>query len=1121
MKKTQRKDAIRNIKKRIVSFLSVCLVVALGLGALFTTRYTAAGLDKEYSAYYNARNFKDFELIASLGVSESSLEKIRSVEGVTAAEGVMLADGVISFGDKNRNAVVSSVTKEVSVPELTDGSLPSGREECMIGEDFAELEGLKTGDRIGITLSGMDALGDEQPLYKKEFTITGLMHNPEQFKRMSVNTVALPIEAFNEEATNGLYTEAYVRIEEPEKVSMFSNAYFEETADTKKALEDLTVELGEDRTREMQDEAYANIDEEWEEALTEMEDAQAEIDDGEAELNSSLADGRKELHDAENTLAKTVAKYKKQISEGEKKIKEAEDKIAEIDKKLPGVKKQNKELREKYNGEIENSLKEIAEFEKKIEELKKIGDMTSSEYGELIKEIAQLVLDKQETIRSIRDFFARDDVKEIAQKIKDISDGKLDLTGIVKTIGEADVERLITLAETIEDFDPSLIDQAQEFIDGLNEYVASIKDAIAQLDETDAYIKEYEENRSSIIARIDKKKKKLEDAKTKLKSEQEKYEKKIKAGWATYYAEKAKYETKLEEAKLTLEENREEAEKKLEEARDEVANMDPCNWILLDRNANAGYVTARSNITATTTAGNVFGLLFMIVTAIVCFSTLVIIIDEQKTLVGTSKAFGFHKREILGKYLTFGAAAALAGSALSVVIGMVLSVVVQNKLASAGLVQVGAAPSVFTPGITIGATLLITAVAIIASVVACGDILRSPASMLMNGTVLRKNKKKKKESRGGGSLYSKLIMRNMADDKARVTVTIAIIAFSCMLIGMGASMKLAFDGMIQRQTEDINKYDFIMNMGDKVSEKEEAALAKVLEENGVQYLPATVSSSLYRWDSRVDGLQMVCADASRLGEFFAVVDPKTGKAIEIPDEGILIQKRLNESFGMNVGDKLPLLDSTFKEHDAEVKGYFANYVGRMIVVSPAAYRSIFGKANETNSYYVRLDGADGAGLKNKLLAVTDEISFAEKSDFKATLDSASQLYNIMVVVITGMAILISFMILTNLSNIFLNRRKTELSVMRVNGFSVKQAKGYLRRETIITTAAGLALGVILGALLTPPVMTILQQTDMELVKSFHTAAWVMAVVIETIFAVIINSLVFSKVKKLNLRDIAG
>ena len=148
MKKTQRKDAIRNIKKRIVSFLSVCLVVALGLGVLFTTRYTSAGLDKEYSDFFKARNFKNFEMIASLGVSEANLDKIRKVDGVTAAEGIMLADGVVSFDGKNRNAVVSSLTKEVSVPELVDGKLPIGKDECAIGEDFAEAEGLKAGDKV-------------------------------------------------------------------------------------------------------------------------------------------------------------------------------------------------------------------------------------------------------------------------------------------------------------------------------------------------------------------------------------------------------------------------------------------------------------------------------------------------------------------------------------------------------------------------------------------------------------------------------------------------------------------------------------------------------------------------------------------------------------------------------------------------------------------------------------------------------------------------------------------------------------------------------------------------------------------------------------------------------------
>ena len=45
MKKTQVKDAVRNIRKRIVSYLSLCLVIMLGLGGMFTTSYMGAGLN--------------------------------------------------------------------------------------------------------------------------------------------------------------------------------------------------------------------------------------------------------------------------------------------------------------------------------------------------------------------------------------------------------------------------------------------------------------------------------------------------------------------------------------------------------------------------------------------------------------------------------------------------------------------------------------------------------------------------------------------------------------------------------------------------------------------------------------------------------------------------------------------------------------------------------------------------------------------------------------------------------------------------------------------------------------------------------------------------------------------
>jgi putative ABC transport system permease protein len=127
MKKTQRKDALRNIRKRIVSFLSICLVIALGFGVLFTTRYTGAGLDREYNKYFRNHNFKDFELVSSLGVSDENIDSIMQVQGVTDAEGAIVVNGIVTHGKQRKSAVICSVTDKVSVPEAIEGRLPEGR----------------------------------------------------------------------------------------------------------------------------------------------------------------------------------------------------------------------------------------------------------------------------------------------------------------------------------------------------------------------------------------------------------------------------------------------------------------------------------------------------------------------------------------------------------------------------------------------------------------------------------------------------------------------------------------------------------------------------------------------------------------------------------------------------------------------------------------------------------------------------------------------------------------------------------------------------------------------------------------------------------------------------------
>ncbi len=1153
MKKTQRKDAARNIKKRLVSYLSVCLVVALGLGGVFMTSYMGAGLSEKTAEFYDEHNFWNFELASSLGISESNLDKIKSAEGVKDAEGIIDAEGSVSFGSQKRNAAIFSLTERISVPDIKKGRMPEGTDECLIGEDFAEVEGLKPGDRISLSLTGLNSSkqemmggnedkegGDEEAssdlsdlgdgsedfdisfgredaadkpaLLSTEFTVTGLMRHPDYLRRKTVNTVALPLEAFNKEVTEGLYTRAYVRTEDPDDVSILSDEYFEKADPQRKKLVALSEELADDRAREVRDEANAYIDEEWEKAQAKLDDAEDEIASGEALLNSKLAEGRSKLKSAEKLLDKTVAEYNRKLKNGDITVPEYKKTIKQLEKELEEAKAALSEAQKLFANEFVWLRDFLDEAIPLLEELEKLQEEAPT-YG-VEKIIAQFLLEHQE---EILDFHKRFYGEEL-ERVKRVLD-------IVKKYTGQDMHRY---AEELANLNTQeLIDASYKVLDDENypnyhytsAMLKTLRNAIDAIDQAQAAL-------ANAQKRIREAEKKLAEGKKKaqklIDAKEAEGRKKIKEGWNKYYSEKTKYGKKLEEAKALLADNEEKARDKLAEARESVKDIS-CRWIVLDRMGNAGFVDMKTNLDAIDDIGLVFGMLFAIITAIVCFSTLVIIIDEQKTLVGTVKAFGFYKREILAKYLVFGISAAVAGSILAALGAVGLSGIMQKVLAASGMYAIEPAGITITPVPTILFSLLIISVTVAATVIACGDILRSPASMLMNGAVLRrekKNKPKKKKIRKGGSLYSRLIIRNMAQDKARVIVTIAIIAFSCLLMGIGISMKFAYSGMLEKQVSDVNRFDVRMDMNEEVTDEDEAALVKVLEGKGAAYLPATSENLLYRSGDGLDALQLICADSEKIGEFYGITDPETGAEISPPDSGLLIQKRMHESYGLDVGDRLTVLDSSLVEHEAEIKGYFTNYAGRAVIASPAAYSQIFAKDSETNCYFIRLSGADKSELEEALLAVSDNISFEEDDEFMVRYEAGTKLYNLLVLITTLISIFISFMILTNLANIYLNRKKTELTVMRINGFRVSETKAYLSREAIFTTVAGLVLGVAIGALLTPQLIRTIQQPDTEFIKSFSVIAWSVSAGLEGLFSLVINSLVFRKVKYLNLRDIA-
>ena len=87
MTKTQRIDALRNIRKQGASFLSIVMIALLAVNAYLGIAYTAKALNRNVTDYYDEYNAHDFSIYSPLLLTAEDLSAIRGVEGVADAEG--------------------------------------------------------------------------------------------------------------------------------------------------------------------------------------------------------------------------------------------------------------------------------------------------------------------------------------------------------------------------------------------------------------------------------------------------------------------------------------------------------------------------------------------------------------------------------------------------------------------------------------------------------------------------------------------------------------------------------------------------------------------------------------------------------------------------------------------------------------------------------------------------------------------------------------------------------------------------------------------------------------------------------------------------------------------------
>ena len=116
----------------------------------------------------------------------------------------------------------------------------------------------------------------------------------------------------------------------------------------------------------------------------------------------------------------------------------------------------------------------------------------------------------------------------------------------------------------------------------------------------------------------------------------------------------------------------EKAESEIRKAYQDLEELPNASWMLLDRNSHYTSYLFSNNAKQMGAIGIALPILFYLVAALVCMTTMTRLIDEQRGQIGIYRALGFSKAAVIGKYVIYALLACVIGCTVGIVFGMAI-----------------------------------------------------------------------------------------------------------------------------------------------------------------------------------------------------------------------------------------------------------------------------------------------------------------------------------------------------------------------------------------------------------------------------------------------------------------
>lgn len=233
------KDSIKEIINTRKRFLSILLIVLLGVGFFAGIRAASPDMKKTADTYFDETKMMDIEVISTLGLTDKDVKKIQDMQDVEVAEGSCSKDVLTRVDDEEYVLKVHTLSDKINCVKLQQGEMPKNETECVVEESFLKGTNKNIGDTI--TLESKDTITGPN-LKNKEVKIVGTIRSPLYISRERGSTklasgkINYYIYVPQSEITSKIYTEIYVKVKGAEELDTFSDKYKDKIKEVKDSM---------------------------------------------------------------------------------------------------------------------------------------------------------------------------------------------------------------------------------------------------------------------------------------------------------------------------------------------------------------------------------------------------------------------------------------------------------------------------------------------------------------------------------------------------------------------------------------------------------------------------------------------------------------------------------------------------------------------------------------------------------------------------------------------------------------------------------------------------------------------------------------------------------------------